>query len=115
MMTPSHGRGLGSAGGSSSGRNQGSGGGETVVEMFPSGLRVLVVDDDRTCLMILERMLMTCLYEVTTCNRAEMALSLLRKNRHGFDIVISDVHMPGMDGFKLLEHVGLEWRTYLLS
>lgn len=61
MMNPSHGRGLGSAGGSSSGRNQG-GGGETVVEMFPSGLRVLVVDDDPTCLMILERMLMTCLY-----------------------------------------------------
>ncbi|KAG6756882.1 hypothetical protein POTOM_037179 [Populus tomentosa] len=35
-----------------------------VSEQFPAGLRVLVVDDDPTCLMILEKMLRTCLYEV---------------------------------------------------
>ncbi|MCI01117.1 two-component response regulator ARR1-like [Trifolium medium] len=32
-------------------------------DQFPAGLRVLVVDDDPTCLMILEKMLRTCLYE----------------------------------------------------
>ncbi|XP_048496665.1 two-component response regulator ARR2 isoform X3 [Beta vulgaris subsp. vulgaris] len=77
-------------------------------DQFPVGLRVLVVDDDPTCLTILEKMLRTCRYEVTKTNRAEVALSWLRENRNGFDIVISDVHMPDMDGFKLLEHVGLE-------
>ncbi|CAL5393404.1 unnamed protein product [Camellia sinensis] len=82
--------------------------GDAVSDQFPVGLRVLVVDDDSTCLMILEKMLRNCLYEVTKCNRAEKALSLLRENRNGYDIVISDVHMPDMDGFKLLEHVGLE-------
>ncbi|KAF9673211.1 hypothetical protein SADUNF_Sadunf10G0000700 [Salix dunnii] len=104
-----------------------------VSDQFPAGLRVLVVDDDPTCLVILEKMLRTCLYEdlfefvmsdafllvtdwcklplrsvVTKCNRAEIALSLLREKRNGYDIVISDVHMPDMDGFKLLEHIGLE-------
>ncbi|XP_056690739.1 two-component response regulator ARR14 [Spinacia oleracea] len=44
---------------------------------------------------------------VTKTNRAEYALSLLREKKNGFDIVISDVHMPNIDGFKLLEHVGL--------
>ncbi|XP_011071399.1 two-component response regulator ARR2 isoform X1 [Sesamum indicum] len=82
--------------------------GDGVSDQFPAGLRVLVVDDDPTCLRILEKMLRSCLYEVTKCSRAEVALKLLRDNKDGFDIVISDVHMPDMDGFKLLEHVGLE-------
>ncbi|KAL9237207.1 hypothetical protein vseg_011789 [Gypsophila vaccaria] len=75
---------------------------------FPAGLRVLVVDDDPTCLIILEKMLRTCRYIVRKTDRAEIALTLLRENPNKFDIVISDVHMPDMDGFKLLEHVGLE-------
>ncbi|XP_033509701.1 two-component response regulator ARR2 isoform X1 [Nicotiana tomentosiformis] len=74
---------------------------------FPT-LQLLVVDDDPTCLKILEKMLKKCHYEVTTCNRAEVALSLLRENKNGFHLVISDVHMPDMDGFKLLEYIGLE-------
>ncbi|KAM6565869.1 hypothetical protein CsatA_024997 [Cannabis sativa] len=82
--------------------------GAGVSDQFPVGLRVLVVDDDPTCLMILEKMLRTCLYEVTKCNRAEHALNLLRENKNGYDVVISDVHMPDMDGFKLLERIGLE-------
>ncbi|KAJ6796469.1 two-component response regulator ORR21 isoform X1 [Iris pallida] len=77
-------------------------------QQFPAGLRVLVVDDDITCLRILEQMLHRCRYRVTKCCQATVALSLLRERRGSFDVVISDVHMPDMDGFKLLEHVGLE-------
>ncbi|XP_047318947.1 two-component response regulator ORR26 isoform X2 [Impatiens glandulifera] len=77
-------------------------------DSFPAGLRVLVVDDDPTWLRILEKMLKKCSYEVTTCCLARDALDLLRERRDGFDIVISDVNMPDMNGFKLLEHVGLE-------
>ncbi|KAK9115118.1 hypothetical protein Syun_021915 [Stephania yunnanensis] len=45
---------------------------------------------------------------LTTCSQATVALNLLREKKGCFDLVISDVHMPDMDGFKLLEHVGLE-------
>jgi two-component response regulator ARR-B family len=32
---------------------------------------------------------------------------MLRQNEREFDIVLTDVHMPDMDGFQLLEKVGL--------
>ncbi|KAJ6356563.1 hypothetical protein OIU78_004619 [Salix suchowensis] len=80
----------------------------TVSNQFPVGLRVLVVDDDITCLRLLEKMLCRCLYHVTTCSQATAALKLLRERKGYFDVVLSDVHMPDMDGFKLLELVGLE-------
>lgn len=39
--------------------------GDGVSDQFPAGLRVLVVDDDPICLLILEKMLKKCLYEGT--------------------------------------------------
>eukprot|EP00884_Botryococcus_braunii_P010629 jgi/Botrbrau1/19568/Bobra.0035s0057.4 len=75
---------------------------------FPAGLKVLVVDDDPLCLKIVEHQLRRCRYEVTTCPNGKKALDLLRDKTSHFDLVLSDVYMPDMDGFKLLEHIGLE-------
>ncbi|KAJ4957902.1 hypothetical protein NE237_025013 [Protea cynaroides] len=77
-------------------------------DRFPVGMRVLAVDDDPTCLRLLDTLLRRCQYHVTTTSQAITALKMLRENKNRFDLVISDVHMPDMDGFKLLELVGLE-------
>ncbi|CAI9098907.1 OLC1v1035639C1 [Oldenlandia corymbosa var. corymbosa] len=82
--------------------------GDMNYDNFPVGMRVLAVDDDPICLKLLEGLLRKCQYHVTTTNQARVALEMLRENRDRFDLIISDVHMPDMDGFKLLELVGLE-------
>ncbi|KAL8235000.1 hypothetical protein R6Q59_021100 [Mikania micrantha] len=87
---------------------RGSVGYNNEIDRFPIGMRVLAVDDDPTCLKLLDGLLRKCQYQVTTTNQARTALKMLRENRNRFDLVISDVHMPDMDGFKLLELVGLE-------
>ena len=38
-------------------------GNNVVVGEFPAGLKILIVDDDRTCLLVLERMLQKLLYK----------------------------------------------------
>ncbi|XP_029119216.1 two-component response regulator ORR21 isoform X2 [Elaeis guineensis] len=59
---------------------------------FPMGLRVLVVDDDTTCLKVLERMLLECHYNVMS---ADMRTSIVMQGiKHGAcDYLIKPVRM----------------------
>jgi len=47
-------------------------------------------------------------FPVTACSNSQTALKTLRAKKEDFDIVLSDVHMPDMDGFKLLELIQFE-------
>ena len=63
---------------------------------------ILVVDDDQDMLSGLERMLHREGYAVTAAEKAEDALRILQKKQ--FDLLLSDVKLPGMDGIELLSH-----------
>ena len=80
-------------------------------EFDPEGLKVLVVDDDLMCLRVVQAMLRRCRYEVSTQSNGKDALEDLKAKQgtpEQYDLVLSDVYMPDMDGFKLLENIGLE-------
>ncbi|KAJ7971906.1 Two-component response regulator [Quillaja saponaria] len=75
---------------------------------FPDGLRVLAIDASPVCLAYLVSLLKKCKYEVVSTTRADEALRILRETKDKFDIVITDVVRPDMDGFQLLEIISFE-------
>lgn len=64
-----------------------------------SRARVLVVDDKESVLELVETILKSA-YEVVTTSEPAVALSLVE--RDGFDVVLTDVKMPGASGFEVL-------------
>src|SRR5579863_5958254 len=63
--------------------------------------RLLLIDDDPNTLASLSRAFRLAGYEATVCDNAVRALELIRAQR--FDVIFSDVVMPGKDGISLLE------------
>ena len=73
------------------------------------GLSVLVVDDNLTNRRILEEVLRAWGMRPEMASSAREALDLIRvhntSNVQPFDIVLTDIHMPEMDGFELAEQL----------
>src|SRR5512140_665566 len=67
----------------------------------PLKARLLVVDDDPNTLASLSRAFRLAGHEAVVCDSAVRALELLRQET--FDLVFSDVVMPGKDGLAFLE------------
>ena len=65
--------------------------------------RILVVDDEDSIRRILLLNLERAGYTVELASDGASALTLLLQNR--YDLLISDVMMPEMDGLDLVEHV----------
>ena len=66
--------------------------------------KILIVDDEIDMLMLLSMIIKEKTpYEVTTTNNP---LEALEFSKHGgFDLVISDLKMPGLDGIELIDSI----------
>lgn len=68
--------------------------------------RILAVDDEPNMRRLLEIMLKQAGYQPLVAANGREALDLLK--REGADLVVSDLHMPGMDGLGLLTAMNAE-------
>jgi two-component system, NtrC family, response regulator len=64
---------------------------------------ILIVDDEKNYLVVLEDMLSDEGYQVVTADAGVKALEIAHS--HDLDLVITDMKMPGMDGMALLERI----------
>lgn len=62
---------------------------------------ILIVDDEKNYLVVLEALLAQEGYEIVTADNARSALRLIEES--DLDLVITDMKMPGMNGMDLLE------------
>ena len=63
--------------------------------------KILVLDDEKIVLDSVTRILEDENYQVFTCQKGEQAVETLKEG--GFDILITDLKMPGMDGLQAME------------
>ncbi|MDM8522264.1 response regulator [Desulfococcaceae bacterium HSG8] len=72
---------------------------------------ILIVDDEKSILKSVTRMLMDDDYQLHTALGGQEGLAKLKKHR--VDLVISDQKMPGMTGLEFLRHVKAEYSDIL--
>ena len=70
---------------------------------------ILIVDDEEDLTWSISRTLQRNghIFDVRCVSSGEAALRLLERQR--FDLIISDIRMPGMSGIELLEMVNRKW------
>jgi two-component system, chemotaxis family, sensor kinase CheA len=74
------------------------------LEVEENAKRILVVDDSPFFRNLLTPLLSVAGYQVTTVESADRALGLCEAGED-FDVIVSDIEMPGMNGFQFAEAV----------
>jgi two-component system CheB/CheR fusion protein len=79
------------------------GGGDTEAHDSMAGMRILVVDDMQEMLMTFKALLETSGATVFEATSAQRGLDILE--REEVDLLISEISMPGMDGYEFLRRI----------
>ena len=78
---------------------------EPDLRIYGGDERLLVVDDEKDVLTIEQRLLTGLGYQVTAVTRPQEALRLIREEPDRFDLVVTDMTMPSMNGAQLVKSI----------
>ena len=68
--------------------------------------RILIAEDDKSMLGFLKLALEKAGHTVIDENNGAEALERVKEDEKGFDLLLTDIVMPGMDGIELSQEVG---------
>ena len=74
-------------------------------EISSGSERILFVDDETLIVDLSKKMLKRLGYRVTACTKADQAISLVEDDPSAFDLVITDMAMPGLTGCQFVERL----------
>jgi two-component system chemotaxis sensor kinase CheA len=75
-----------------------------------SGVKVLVVEDSQFFLKLIVPVLESVGYETFQAVAPQAALDLVQAHKGAFDVIVTDIEMPEMDGFELAKRLRLDPR-----
>ena len=78
---------------------------KSIIHTNKGSEKILLVDDEHSITKVGKRILTGAGYDVTIANASHEALDLFKKNHQRFDLVMTDLTMPGMNGDKLAEKI----------
>jgi PAS domain S-box-containing protein len=80
------------------------------IEEIPVGKeKILLVEDDERVIVIASKVLSSLGYDVVIAMSAEEALIECQKMEDPFDLILTDIVMPNMDGIELVKEVRTFW------
>ncbi|KPA17182.1 diguanylate cyclase [Candidatus Magnetomorum sp. HK-1] len=82
---------------------------KSIDDIFTHNRKILIVDDDRLNVQLLERQLSHSSYEVICAYCGEDALDIVKEELP--DLILMDIMMPGIDGFEVTRAIRSDKKT----
>jgi len=81
-------------------------------------LKLLYIEDNEDVLQSTVGLFSNIFHDITVAEDGEEALKKLERTSYGFDLVITDINMPKVDGYEVIEEIrkiDSDIKIYILS